>query len=463
MSSSQQHPPSITAENASYCYLDVDVNHHRSHLALMAAFVHATDTRYGFSSPDLRALGGSEWSRVGQALATDFEWKDKALDEAAKAGSTNVASVVVKAPTTCSGTRIVLQLDWETAPLACENFATLCSNGGGDRSFEHQPAGSNNKTKLSTPPPAPIGESGKPLTYRGSVIHRVVPDFVIQGGDFVFGNGSGGECVFDKKKTFKDERAGLLKKHNQRGLLSMGNSGKNSNTSQFFITLGQTLPQCDGKHVIFGKVVSGHDIVDAIEALYTNNKEGGTDASSSTSTTSLVITDCGIWTPLQTPAAGYWYDQPDPESYNGSTPLFVVRPRVTIVAPTQTVVQKFQHVLSGTTAVVATLVTHQDESNDDDDDGASSLSSSIGRRLQTLLQDFGTDVIVVAPASKAMVLQELTTLPDSWTQHQPTITLDQVLLEAKPVEALDIVRRQSWFTHKNTNPAAWSHMDGVVP
>lgn len=110
-----------------------------------------------------------------------------------------------------SGQRIVVKLDWKRAPLACENFATLCSNGSG------------RKSKI------PVGDCGKPLTYRGSTVHRVIPGFVVQGGDFVKGNGSGGESVFGKK--FKDERAGLGVKLDRRGLLAMGNSGKNSVSS----------------------------------------------------------------------------------------------------------------------------------------------------------------------------------------------------------------------------------------
>lgn len=135
-----------------------------------------------------------------------------------------------------AGSRIVVKLYWDVAPLACENFATLCRN--------------SLKAK--------IGESGKPLTYQKSKIHRVVPEFILQGGDFVFGNGSGGESIYNGKK-FKDERAGLQLKHDTKGVLSMGNSGKNSNSSQFFITF-KAAPQCDGKHVVFGKVVSGFEV-----------------------------------------------------------------------------------------------------------------------------------------------------------------------------------------------------------
>jgi cyclophilin family peptidyl-prolyl cis-trans isomerase len=82
------------------------------------------------------------------------------------------------------GSRIVFKLYWDIAPLACENFATLCTNGGAVL------AEGNKKPK-----PAPIGESGKGLTYRRSAIHRVVRGFIFQGGDFVFG-----EALFPKPK-----------------------------------------------------------------------------------------------------------------------------------------------------------------------------------------------------------------------------------------------------------------------
>ena len=80
------------------------------------------------------------------------------------------------------------------------------------------------------------------------------PGFVVQGGDFVFGNRSGGESVFGKR-VFKDKKGGLALRHDGVGILSMGNSGKNSSSSRFFFTLAPA-PQCDGKHVFFGRVVS---------------------------------------------------------------------------------------------------------------------------------------------------------------------------------------------------------------
>lgn len=95
--------------------------------------------------------------------------------------------------------------------MACENFSTLCSNGS---SLIQLPGQKAQKTK-----PVPIGDCGKPLAYRGCKVHRVIPGFVLQGGDFVLENGSGGECVFNNKKTFKDERGGLNLKHDRFGLL----------------------------------------------------------------------------------------------------------------------------------------------------------------------------------------------------------------------------------------------------
>jgi len=82
--------------------------------------------------------------------------------------------------------------------------------------------------------------------------HRIVPGSIVQGGDFAMRNGTGGESIWGGK--FKDEKGGLKLKHDRRGVLSMCNSGKNSNGSQFFITLGK-MSALDGKHVVFGEVL----------------------------------------------------------------------------------------------------------------------------------------------------------------------------------------------------------------
>jgi peptidylprolyl isomerase len=388
----------VTAETTNYCFLDFDLNDYRSKLARAASFVSATNIRYGFSSPQLFRLGGAEVvHRVKESYEMDHEWADKSKP------------IETRPPT--AGSRIVLKLLWEQAPVACENFATLCANGSDGKR-------------------PPVGQSGKPLTYRKSSIHRVVPQFIVQGGDFVFGNGSGGESIFNGKK-FKDEREGLLAKHDRRGILSMGNGGKNSNSSQFFVTL-DACPQCNGKHVVFGYVVSGWDVLNAIEDLGSSTGEP---------TASITITDCGVWKFGEIPGAGFWYDQPDLDSYSGISATFVVRPRVAVVVPSLAVLQKFSDALDLFTVVTPVIV--------DSSAARDASNPSTQDRVVALLNDFSVDVIVVAPACR----MELTLpLP---VDHASLWEGRTVVVQAKPVDALTTIRQQTWLADQD-----WQ-LDGV--
>ena len=151
--------------------------------------------------------------------------------------------------------RIVMELRADVVPETAENFRALCTGENG------------------------TGQSGKPLHYKDSGFHRVITDFMCQGGDFTNGNGTGGESIYGAK--FADENFQLT--HTTPGLLSMANAGPGTNGSQFFLTTAAT-PWLDGKHVVFGSVVEGMDVVRAMEAQ--GSQSGQTKQP-------IVITDCG--------------------------------------------------------------------------------------------------------------------------------------------------------------------------
>ena len=152
--------------------------------------------------------------------------------------------------------RVTLGLFGDVAPRTVENFRALCAGDAGSTA------------------------AGVPLHFKGCAFHRIIPGFMVQCGDFERGDGTGGASIYGER--FEDESFAL--QHSAPFLLSMANAGPNTNGSQFFITTTAT-PHLDGKHVVFGRVLSGFDVIKRVESC--GSGSGAPEAD-------VRVADCGV-------------------------------------------------------------------------------------------------------------------------------------------------------------------------
>jgi len=232
-------------------FLDIDIGDAAAYVSASAAYGRATaflaevGAQFGLSGR-VNALSDEQKEILSDAYAADPSWSAK-------------GELQTWEPMSLRAGRIVVELR-DDVPKTADNFKCLCTGEKG-----------NGKS------------SGKPLHYKGCRFHRIVKGFVCQGGDIVKGDGSAGDSIYNGK--FNDEKPGLKGKHDRVGVVSMANSGKNSNTSQFYFTLAPN-PKMDGKHVVFGQVVEGLEVLDRIDTE--SASEDGVPIMD------VTIADCGL-------------------------------------------------------------------------------------------------------------------------------------------------------------------------
>ena len=201
----------------SRAYLEIGIGNIAEHERLLSAyengraFCQASGAIYGLPS-DIDELDDDQREILLDAFDADKAWF-------------SLPRSCNKPPPLSAG-RIILTLRDDVAPKTTANFKALITGEKG------------------------LGKaSKKPLQYVGTQFHRIVKSFVVQGGDFVRGDGSGADSIYGG--YFNDEKGGLALKHDRAGVLAMANSGKNTNACQFYLTLAPA-PNCDNKHVVFG-------------------------------------------------------------------------------------------------------------------------------------------------------------------------------------------------------------------
>lgn len=208
-------------------FFDIDIGDSDSHTAEQARY----DATVQFFKRNRSRLGIPADATLDALDAEACEL----VTESFQSRGTSEGEPRFQAPAPLCAGRVTIEL-FREAPKATENFRCLCT-------------GERGKGK----------KSGRPLHYQGTCFHRIVTGFVCQGGDVAKGDGSGGDSIYGG--PFKPEKPALKLKHDDVGVVSMASS----NESQFFITLAPA-PQCDHKHVVLGKVVSGLDILKRIDA-----------------------------------------------------------------------------------------------------------------------------------------------------------------------------------------------------